>query len=77
MAAIGIGLIWGGYALSLWGYCLLRGYNVTFVSLVNPVHPYSGSWPPALIPAGQVLPTGQGKTLLSATAPAPAPPAAV
>ena len=58
MAAIGIALIWGGYAVSLWGFCLVRGINVTFGQLVNPVHVYSGAWTPGSIPATQVLPGG-------------------
>jgi hypothetical protein len=61
MAAIGFGLIWAGYAISLWGYTLLRGYDVTFPQLVNPVHPYGSqgqAWPPPPIPKGQLLPSG-------------------
>jgi hypothetical protein len=63
MAAIGFGMLWAGYAVSMWGYTLIRGYNVTFGQLVNPVHPYGTGkgqpWPPPLIPKGQLLP---GKT---------------
>lgn len=39
MAAIGIGLMWVGYTVGLYGYCLLRGYNVT------PKDLFSQSWP--------------------------------
>lgn len=60
MAGIGFGLLWAGYAISFWGYTLIRGYNISFVQLVNPVHPYGSAknqpWPPPLIPAGQLLP---------------------
>ncbi len=60
MAAIGFGLLWAGYAVSFWGYTLIRGYNVTFGQLVNPVHPYGTvkgqPWPPPRIPQGQLLP---------------------
>lgn len=30
MIAIGIGLAYGAYTLGLWGYCLVRGYDVPF-----------------------------------------------
>ncbi len=30
MVAVGVGLVWAGYALSMWGYCLVRGYDVSF-----------------------------------------------
>ncbi len=33
MVVIAMGLVFGGYAISLWGYCLVRGYDVTFTSL--------------------------------------------
>jgi hypothetical protein len=35
MVAIGMALIWGGYYLGLWGYCLVNGYDVTFTSLAG------------------------------------------
>lgn len=63
MAAIGFGLVWGGWAIGFWGYCLIRGYNITFGQLVNPVHPYGSkkgeAWPPPLIPKGSLLPGKQ------------------
>lgn len=40
MVAIAIGLGWVSYTGGLWGYCLLRGYNVTFRQLLSP------TWPP-------------------------------
>ena len=58
MLAVGMLLIWGGWSVSFWGYSLVRGYNVTFIQLVNPVHPYSGPWPPGPIPDTQVFPSG-------------------
>lgn len=56
MVAIGMGLIWGGYALSLFGWCLFRDYNLTFGQLVSPFHPYTGTWPPPKIPGTQIWP---------------------
>lgn len=30
MVAVGMGLVWAGYAVGLYGYCLVRGYDVSF-----------------------------------------------
>jgi hypothetical protein len=35
MVAIGMVLIWGGYTIGIWGYCLVNGYDVTFQSLLG------------------------------------------
>jgi len=39
MVPIGMALAWGGYTLGMWGYCLVRGYDVTFMQLFKPVWP--------------------------------------
>jgi hypothetical protein len=39
MTAIGMGLAFGAYALGVWGYCLIRGYNVPFTSM------FAQTWP--------------------------------
>jgi hypothetical protein len=59
MVAIGFGLLWVSYTGGLWAYCLLRGYDITPAQLINPVHPYTGPWPPPPIPAGLIFPGGQ------------------
>jgi hypothetical protein len=67
MPAIGMGLAWIGYTVGLWGYCLVKGYDVTIVQLANPVKPYA--WPkggPAPIPDSQLLP-GPAAALTSRT----------
>lgn len=59
MPAIAMGLAWAGYTLGLWGYCLLRGYDVTLRQLASPLHPVT--WARASgsrIPDGQVFPSG-------------------
>lgn len=57
MAAFALGLTWFGYAVTSWGYCLIRGYPVKFTDWINPVHPYAGTWPPqGTIPADEVFP---------------------
>lgn len=56
MVAIGMVLIWGGYAFGLWGYCLVNGYDVTFQSL------FGTTWQSAAqaSPAGPMLPPDPG-----------------
>ena len=62
MIAVGMLLTWAGYSVGLWGWCLLRGYNVTLGQLMSPTHPYGSGkgqgWPPAQIPDTQVFPGG-------------------
>jgi hypothetical protein len=43
MPAIAMGLLWAGYAGIIWGYSLLRGYNIGLGEIVNPLHPFTGS----------------------------------
>lgn len=61
MLAIGFLLTWAAYGTGSWGYCLLRGWNITARSWFSPLHPYqfppSGAAPP-LIPQGKVWPVG-------------------
>lgn len=61
MTTAAIVITWGGYALASWGYCLFRGYNITFLQWVDPLQPFSwGSV--GTIPATQVWPTGAAAT---------------
>jgi hypothetical protein len=39
MTAIGMGLAFGAYTLGLWGYCLVRGYDVPFGAM------FAQTWP--------------------------------
>jgi hypothetical protein len=40
MVAIGMGLAFFAYAVGMWGYCLVRGYNVPFAQV------FSARWSP-------------------------------
>lgn len=40
MTAVGIGLVFIGYSLGLYGWILVRGYDIPFVSLFN-----TNAWP--------------------------------
>lgn len=57
MGAIGIGLLLGAYGLGLQGYALIRGYDMSFGSFWNPVHP--GKWNTALYTGSSVFPDGK------------------
>lgn len=52
MIAVAVGLLWAGYALGLWGYCLVRGYCITPADIVNWNYPASFASVPA---QGQTL----------------------
>jgi hypothetical protein len=39
MVAIGMALVWAGYAVTIWGYCLVRGYDVSFMNV------FATAWP--------------------------------
>ena len=63
MIALSFGLAWVGYSYGLYGYCLIRGYDVRLVDLMNPVHVYQ--WPeggPPGIPPSQVFPAKKGQS---------------
>lgn len=51
MVAIGMALVWGGYAIGIWGYLLVGGYDVSFRDC------FRMQWPGATI----VPPTGGHK----------------
>jgi hypothetical protein len=58
MVAIGVGTLWLGYAVGIWGYCLVRGYDVPFTGV------FHSQWPGPKITydtPGQVLRPGSRK----------------
>jgi hypothetical protein len=70
--AFGMGIVWFGYSLASWGYILVKGYNVKFTDWINPLHPYSGKWPPPPIDDPTViLPPGAGSETLPKLPPDP------
>lgn len=66
MVAVGMILVWGGYSVSLFGWCLMQNYDVTLGQLMSPLHPYgSGAgqkWPPPPIQDTQIWPGGAAST---------------
>ena len=60
MIALAFGFGWLGYSYGLYGWCLIRGYDVRLTDLMNPVHVYQ--WPkggPPIMPPDQIFPTGK------------------
>jgi len=41
VVAIGLGLAWAGYYVGIYGYCLVRGYEVGFTQLMMTQWPVS------------------------------------
>jgi len=40
---IGLAVIWAGYTLGIWGYCLVKAYDVPFPAL------FKSTWPGAQV----------------------------
>ena len=62
MVPIGLGLAWAGYAVFMWGYSLVRDYDVTIPDLFKATWPgpLSGKGGPGTV-SSQVLPTRTGQ----------------
>jgi len=58
MAWIGMAMVWAGYSVGLYGYSLVRGYNLTFPKMLSPTGWYSGPWPPQKAGNTEIIPTG-------------------
>ena len=58
MVWIGMGLVWAGYTAGLYGWSLVRGYNLTLAQMISPTKWYSGTWPPAAAGNTQIIPGG-------------------
>lgn len=69
-------MTWLGYSLGLEGWCLWQDYDLTLGQLMSPAHPYAGTWPPKLIPAGQTWPGGAAGSTGGGTSSTPSPAAA-
>lgn len=51
-------LPWAGGAVMIWGYCLLRGYNVGFLQLINPFTTFEWTRPMPMASNTVVFPNG-------------------
>jgi hypothetical protein len=59
--AIGFLGTWAAYAISSWGWVLVKGYNITLRQWTSPATIYQ--WPaggPEMVPQGSLFPTASG-----------------
>lgn len=56
MIPIGVGITFLAYTTGIWGYCLVRGYNVKFTQLFKTTWPGAQSGP---VTAGPTSASGQ------------------
>ena len=54
MVAVAFGILWAAYAVGIWGYCLVRGYDVSFTGM------FGGQWPAGQPAAAPALPNDPG-----------------
>lgn len=74
MVWLGFGIVWLGYGAGMYGYSLVRGYNLSAKQVFSPVGFYAGKWPPEMAGNTEILPTGkQGDTTTTALVLANAP----
>lgn len=58
MMAIALGVAWAGYTVGIWGYCLVRGYDVPFTGLFKATWPAGGG--KAAAGSGTTVPPNAG-----------------
>lgn len=73
--ALGMVMLWASYSLTLYGYCLLKGYDISFGQLLSPSAKWvapsqynkntvgAHTWPPGPAPNTVLLPVGQVATV--------------
>jgi hypothetical protein len=61
MIPIGVGIVFLSYTTGLWGYCLIRGYNVKFTQLFASTWPGANTSGPTSATGAHPLPTPTGQ----------------
>ncbi len=61
MIPIGFAVAWTGYAAGMFGYCLVKGYGITFTQIVSPTKFWKQAWPPGIAENTSIFPTGGGQ----------------
>ena len=56
MVWVGFGILWIGYGAGIYGWSLLRGYDLSFKDVFSPTGWYSGPWPPQAASPDVVIP---------------------
>lgn len=72
MVALAVGFAWLGYTYGLYGWCLIKGYDVTLRELMNPATVYQ--WPqggPPIMPPDTIFPGGGSSTTTGSSKGAP------
>ena len=60
MIAAGMALVWIGYGFGVWGWSLMKGYDLGPGDIWSPVRFYQGHWPPPPAPPDKIIPKGSG-----------------
>lgn len=68
MVAVAVLAVWAAYGVGTWGWCLVKGYNITFLEWFNPADPYEWDGTPPMVPTGSVLPVASASTSKSGSA---------
>ena len=58
---VAMGVLWAAYALGCMGYFWIRGYDIGFREMVDPLNWYDGEWPPGKAPATSIIPASKAK----------------
>lgn len=53
MTGIGIGIIVAAYSVGVWGYCLVKGYDISYFALWRTTPP---KWPADIMPPDEMFP---------------------
>ena len=73
MGAVAIAVLWLGYAAGMWGYCMIRGYCITPLDVVDPGLPGRAvHWTGSEVPPGTTASVAPSNAAATATAPAAA-----
>ena len=71
MIAIPVFLLWTAYAMGMWGFSLLKGWNISLKQIISPVNYYGSQpnqpWPPDLAGNTVIIPDGTSKSSVTAT----------
>lgn len=74
MIALAAAVIWAGYGVGTWGWCLVMGYDVPLTGWFSPFAPFT--WPaggnPGFVRKGQIFPGGAPGTASTGTSANPA-----
>ncbi len=71
MIPIGVAVAWAGYTVGIWGYCLVRGYDVPFTGLFRSVWPSGAKLAPLHLPTAPFTPSAQGAAVGQGSFPTP------